>query len=77
MKQILLDLLRGIRTGLFYMMCFGYIVAGICMLCILHTVTPWLAVLIFVLALIEIASGIFMLTIAGWFEREVESEDEG
>jgi hypothetical protein len=71
MKTVILDILRGVRTGLFYLMLLGMVAAGVWFLCVLHNLTfAWAAVSIFLIALALIITGLCALCLAGGAERE-------
>lgn len=72
MKQMILDFIRGIVTGLIYMGCFCAIGAGVYLICELRTTTPWVAIVAFLLASFLIVGAVTLLTALGRSDREME-----
>lgn len=76
MKQVLLDILRGLRAAMFYIGVICILGMGVWLICTIHTVpNPWIAVVRFILALVFIAGGFLSLWALGLCEREQEEDD--
>jgi 4-amino-4-deoxy-L-arabinose transferase-like glycosyltransferase len=75
MKQFLLCLLIGVGTGIAFAAMFVLIISGVLMLCCLHTLSPWLAILIFILSACVIVIGVGLLALFGWLERVLLTEE--
>lgn len=75
MKKFLHCLLIGVLTGLVFAAMFVLVISGVWMLCELHTLSPWLAVLTFILSACLIVIGLGFLTFLGWFEIILLTEE--
>lgn len=65
MKEILINFLIGLVHGLIYLFGFFDIALGIVLMSIICTYSPWVAIVVFILALLSIAGGFLTITILG------------
>lgn len=65
MKQLLLNFLIGLVHGLLYLFGFFDIACGIVLMSRICTYSPWVAIVVFILALLCIAGGFLTITTLG------------
>ncbi len=75
MKNVIVDFLRGVRTGLFYAMCLSMLVMGIANLCMLHKLPAWGAIVAFLVSLFGLATGCVALWLLGNAEKGMVDKD--